>query len=43
MRVFVFTTLDRTFPAETILVCYRGRWQIALAFKRLKSWRHLGH
>ncbi len=41
--VFVFTTLDHTFPAETILEYYRGRWQIELAFKRLKSLLHLGH
>lgn len=34
---FVFTTLDKGIPAETILLIYRMRWQIELAFKRLKS------
>lgn len=41
--VFVFTTLDRRFKATTILEMYRGRWQIELAFKRLKSLIGLGH
>lgn len=41
--VFVFTTLDRRFDATTILELYRGRWQIELAFKRLKSIIGLGH
>lgn len=41
--VFACTTLDRAFPAETILEYYRGKWQIELAFKRLKSLLHLGH
>lgn len=41
--VFVFTTLDqRTGPAH-ILELYRGRWQVELAFKRLKSLLHLSH
>lgn len=41
--VFVFTTLDRSFPARTVLEMYRGRWQVELAFKRLKSIMQLGH
>lgn len=40
---FVFTTLERTIPAETILECYRARWQIELVFKRLKSLLGLGY
>ena len=40
---FVFTTLDRTFSPVTVLEIYRGRWQIELAFKRLKSIIELGH
>jgi len=40
---FVFTTLDREFSASAILELYRGRWQIELAFKRLKSLIGLGH
>lgn len=41
--VFVFTTLDRRFKATAILETYRGRWQIEMAFKRLKSIIGLGH
>jgi hypothetical protein len=42
--VFVFTTLDRTsFSADAVLELYRGRWQIEMAFKRLKSIIGLGH
>ncbi|MEK7353677.1 MAG: IS4 family transposase [Chloroflexota bacterium] len=41
--VFVFTTLDRRFSATTVLEVYRGRWQVELAFKRLKSIIGLGH
>ncbi len=41
--VFVFTTLGRAFDPTTILEMYRGRWQIELAFKRLKSIIGLGH
>ncbi|MFZ5884331.1 MAG: IS4 family transposase, partial [Chloroflexota bacterium] len=41
--VMVFTTLDRSIAAETILDCYAARWQIELVFKRLKSLLHLGH
>lgn len=40
---FVFTTLPRTISAETTLEMYRGRWQIEIAFKRLKSIIGLGH
>lgn len=36
--VVLATSLDaRTYPAEQILAMYRLRWQIELAFKRLKS------
>jgi hypothetical protein len=41
--IFVFTTLDPSIPAETILIIYRMRWQIELAFKRLKSLLKMGH
>jgi len=41
--IMVFTTLDRSFSAETVLECYRTRWQIELVFKRLKSLLKLGH
>ncbi len=40
--VIVLTTLNDV-PAQTILALYRHRWQIELAFKRLKSLLHLGH
>jgi hypothetical protein len=40
---FVFTTLEAKFPAPTVLEMYRGRWQVELAFKRLKSLLALGH
>jgi hypothetical protein len=42
--LFVFTTLARPFlqPAAA-LEMYRGRWQIELVFKRLKSIVSLGH
>ena len=40
---FVFTTLDRSFTPTTVLEMYRGRWQIELAFKRLKSIVGIGH
>ena len=40
--VVVLTTLSDV-PADLILELYRYRWQIALAFKRLKSLLHLGH
>jgi len=35
--LFVFTTLDRAVPPSHVLEMYRGRWQVELAFKRLKS------
>ena len=41
--VFVFTTLDKAVDVQTVLELYRGRWQIELAFKRLKSLVQLGH
>jgi hypothetical protein len=40
--VTVFTTW-RTAPARQILDWYRVRWQIELAFKRLKTLAQLGH
>ena len=39
----VFTTLDRSIPAQTILNIYRARWQVELVFKRLKSILKIGH
>lgn len=42
--IMVFTTLPKTeFSAGEVLEWYRGRWQIELAFKRLKSLAKLGH
>jgi len=42
--VMVFTTLPREIAdCETVLECYRLRWQIELAFKRLKSIMQFGH
>jgi hypothetical protein len=41
--VFVFTTLGNDIPPATVLEMYRGRWQVELAFKRLKSIIGLGH
>lgn len=42
--VILFTTLNRhNFNAEGILLLYRGRWQIELVFKRLKSIIGIGH
>ena len=35
--VFVFTSLSASVPAATVLELYRARWQVELAFKRLKS------
>jgi len=40
---FVWTTLANTFPAPAVLELYRLRWQIELAFKRMKSIMGLGH
>lgn len=42
--VSLFTTINRhNFKAEDILSLYRGRWQIELVFKRLKSIVGIGH
>ncbi|MFH2044398.1 MAG: IS4 family transposase [Pseudomonadota bacterium] len=41
--IFVFTTLEGRLSATTILEMYRGRWQVELVFKRLKSIMGLGH
>jgi hypothetical protein len=41
--IFVFTTLDRTFTASQVLEIYRARWQVELAFKRLKSLLKVGN
>ncbi len=42
--VLVFTTLSATSAtAQEVLECYRLRWQVELAFKRLKSIAQLGH
>jgi Transposase DDE domain len=40
---FVWTTLADSFPAPEVLELYRLRWQIELAFKRMKSILGLGH
>jgi hypothetical protein len=39
----VWTTLPETFAAPVVLELYRLRWQIELAFKRMKSIMGLGH
>ncbi len=42
--VLLFTTVPASdFTASEILELYRSRWQIELAFKRLKSLAQLGH
>jgi hypothetical protein len=41
--VFVFTTLKAEHRARAVMELYRARWQIELAFKRLKSLVQLGH
>jgi transposase len=42
--VFVFTSLSQgELSASQALELYRGRWQIELVFKRLKSILQLGH
>lgn len=42
--IFVFTTMsNEEMTASSVLEMYRGRWQIELAFKRLKSIIGLGH
>jgi hypothetical protein len=38
----MYTTLDRSISAETVLTIYRARWQVELVFKRLKSILGLG-
>jgi len=41
---FVFTTVaSNLLPPSSVLEMYRGRWQIELVFKRLKSVLGLGH
>ncbi len=35
--VFVLTTLTDEIASQAVMELYRGRWQIELAFKRLKS------
>jgi hypothetical protein len=39
----LWTTLQSSFSAATVLELYRLRWQIELAFKRMKSLLGLGH
>lgn len=42
--VFIFTTLPRDVAGTSVVLeVYRGRWQIELVFKRLKSIIGLGH
>lgn len=41
--IIVFTTLPEEYSFDVVLDLYRLRWQIELAFKRLKSLIHLGH
>ena len=41
--VLVWTNLDPTYSSERVLAFYRQRWQIEMAFKRLKSLAELGH
>lgn len=41
--ILVFTTIADDVPASAILEFYRGRWQVEIAFKRLKSLLALGH
>lgn len=42
--LFVFTSIDRrALPVSKVLEMYRGRWQIELVFKRLKSLMGFGH
>lgn len=38
----MYTTLDRSISAETVLTIYRARWQVELVFKRFKSILGLG-
>jgi IS4 transposase len=40
--MMIVTSLDpRVYPAEMVLALYRRRWQIEIAFKRLKSLIHI--
>lgn len=41
--LFVWTSLPQSYSAELALEYYRRRWQIELAFKRMKSLIGLGH
>jgi hypothetical protein len=41
--VLVLTNLPPEFSARRVLGLYRGRWQVELAFKRLKSLLGAGH
>lgn len=41
--VIVWTNLEADLAAGKVLALYRQRWQIELAFKRLKSLAELGH
>jgi hypothetical protein len=42
--IFVFTTLDaQVISPSAVLEVYRGRWQVEIAFKRLKSLLDAGH
>jgi len=40
-HLIVLTSLPNTVPAERILMLYRTRWQVELAFKRMKSLLHI--
>jgi Transposase DDE domain len=40
---FMWTTMPSSWTSQTILDLYRSRWQIELAFKRMKSIMGLGH
>ena len=40
---FMWTTMPSSWSCQTILDLYRSRWQIELAFKRMKSIMGLGH
>lgn len=40
---FVWTTLPSSWKRVEVLELYRGRWQIELAFKRMKTIMGLGH
>ncbi len=41
--VLVWTNLDASYSSKRVLELYRQRWQIEMAFKRLKSLAQLGH